>query len=237
MNAVTSAPGTLSRLRDELGTWNALLYVASRLLERISGRRARLVKYYIVVQPIRPAAPLRPDPKTDIRFTYRDDVLVLDFPRPAPVVEGRYASGSHCLTATVDGRFAGFLWWQHGRYEEDEVRCTYVLADAEQAVWDYDVYVEPHFRFGRTLARLWQAANDHLRGKGIAWTFSRISAFNPASLSSHARLGMKARHGATFWVFGRLQIGFFDIPPYIHVSLSDTRRPVLRLSLPRGTEP
>lgn len=229
-----------AKVRDscaQLGPWNAVLYAASRALERISGGRARIVKYYIVAQPVQASVPLRPDPKTVVRFTGPDDSVTSSFPRPRQVIERRYACGAQCLAATVGDQFAGFIWWQRERYDEDEVRCTYVLSHAERSVWDYDVYVEPRFRLGRTMARLWQTANQHLVHEGVVWSFSRISAFNPTSLSTHAKLGMRACHAATFCVFGRVQLAVFGVAPFVHVSLSPARRPVLRLAVPATRRP
>lgn len=216
----------------QLGHWNALLYAANRLIERMSGGRARIIKYYIVAQPVSVSPPLRPDEKTVVRFASPDDIVTAAFPRPKHVVERRYAGGSRCLTAMVGGQFAGFIWWQRNRYDEDEVRCTYVLGHSDRSVWDYDVYVEPKFRLGRTMARLWQTANQHLVAEGVLWSFSRISAFNQASLSTHAKLGMRACYAATFLIFGRLQVAVFGVAPYVHVSSSPAQRPVLRLTVP-----
>jgi len=222
----------LHALAAQLGRWNAVLYLLSRALEAGTRGKARIVKYYIVAQPIRSSAPTRSDASTSVQMVSRGDPLTSSFPRPTEVIARRYSNGAQCLAAVVREAFAGYLWWQHERYEEDEVRCTYVLLDKESCVWDYDVYVEPRFRLGRTLSRLWQRANDELCGRGVRWTFSRISAFNPASLASHARLGMQARQSATFWVLGPLQISCMNMPPYLHVSLSDRQRPTLKLSAP-----
>ena len=63
-------------------------------------------------------------------------------------------------------QFAGFLWLQIPRYVEDEVRCVYEMEPAGAAAWDYDVYVEPDFRFGKAFVRLWDAAH---RASARAW--------------------------------------------------------------------
>src|SRR3546814_8885793 len=46
-------------------------------------------------------------------------------------------------------------------------------------------------RSGPAFGRLWDEANAFLRQQGVACSWSRISAFNPASLASHARLGAR----------------------------------------------
>jgi hypothetical protein len=237
--ASTTGPGTgwAARWRAlcaQLGTTEAVLYVIDRVLDKASGGRARLVRYRIVAQPIgRAGAPrLRADPSTELALAPPDSPLLQHFPRPAAVIRQRYAAGGQCLGAVVKGEFAGYIWWQHQRYEEDEVRCTFVLAAPDRCVWDYDVYVVPRFRLGRTMARLWQAVDEHLAAQGIAWTLSRISTFNPGSLSSHARLGTETCAHATFLVLGRLQLAFLGQRPFLHLSWRDDQRPQLRLGPP-----
>lgn len=221
-------------LRTQFGTTEAVLYVIHRALDKTSGGRARLVRYRIVAQPIgRAGAPrLRDDPATQLALTPPDSPLQQHFPRPAAVIRRRYAAGGHCLSAVIKGDFAGYIWWQHQRYEEDEVRCTFVLTAPERCVWDYDVYVAPRYRLGRTMARLWQAVDQHLAAQGIDWTLSRISTFNPGSLNSHARLGTETCAHASFLVLGRLQLAFLGQRPFLHLSWRDDQRPQLRLGPP-----
>lgn len=221
-------------MRQQLGALNAALYLIDRVLSRATVGRARLVRYHIVAQPIgRPGATrLRPDTKTRLALTPADSPLVRQFPRPASVIGARFAAGGQCLSAVVEDDFAGYVWWQRDRYEEDEVRCSFELRDAGRCVWDYDVYVAPRFRVGRTMARLWQAADDHLASQGVAWSLSRISAFNPASLSAHARLGTVHCECATFLVVGPVQLAWLEQAPYVHLSWRDGQRPRLTLGPP-----
>ncbi len=134
------------------------------------------------------------------------------------------------MAATVNGKFAGFLWIAFDAYDEDEVRCRYELVD-KYLSWDYDVHVESQFRLGRTFLRLWDAANALLRESGVAWSISRISAFNPVSLNSHARLGTRLLGKALFVVVGPIQLSFIGkwLP---HLSLRDTSPPKLTLRAP-----
>jgi hypothetical protein len=217
-----------------LGWINGLLYLAGRALQRISGGRASLIRYILVAQPVPPngASPCRPSASSPIRMVAPDDPLVSQFPRPSKVIERRFRVGAQCFAAQAADRFTGFLWLARGAYDEDEVRCRYELARPELAAWDFDVYVEPDFRLGRTFARLWGAANSHLAAQGVRWSFSRISAFNPGSLASHARLGIRPLYSATFVRLGRAQIAFIGAAPYLHVSMSPASRPVLRLAPP-----
>lgn len=224
----------LLALRHRLGAGTAVLYLIDRLLSRLSGGRARLLRYHIVAQPIggRPAAPLRPDAKTQLSLTPADSPLVARFPRPATVIRRRFASGGQCLSAVVGGEFAGFVWWQHGHYEEDEVRCTFLLDDPKRCVWDYDVFVAPPFRLGRTMARLWGAVDQKLAAQGVTWSMSRISAFNPESLAAHARLGTVHCESATFVVLGQLQCALLQQAPFVHLSWRLQRGPRLLIKAP-----
>ena len=94
-------------------------------------------------------------------------------------------------------------------------------------VWDFDVYVEPQFRLGRTFARLWDAANEQFSSNGIQWSISRISAFNQQSLQSHQRLGIRRLNTLTFFCLGGLQIGFMSCAPYLNICTKELNRPVV----------
>lgn len=222
-----------------LGISNGLLYLASRLLDRVSAGRVRLLRYRIVAQPIGNAAlgSVRADSNTVVLPTPAGSPLVAAFPRPPQILRQRYDSGAVCFTAVVRSVFAGFIWFQRGAYEEDEVRCRYVLADPQHCVWDFDVYIEPAFRLGRTLARLWQAVDAHLAAQGVKWSFSRISVFNAASIAAHARLGTVNCGSATFLCAGPLQVSLLSMRPFMHLSLSNRQRPSMQLLPPRRRPP
>jgi len=99
------------------------------------------------------------------------------------------------------------------------------------------VYVDPAFRMGRLFARLWDTANRYLRERGVDWSLSRISAFNPESLQAHARLGLRRLGSATFVCAGRVQLAVLTMPPFVHLSLSPASRPTVRLRAPDATGP
>jgi hypothetical protein len=220
-----------------LGRIDGTLYLASRVLERLSGGRCRIVRYVLVAQPLgaAPAAALRPDAATQIRHVPVDDPAVAAFPRPAPVLQRRYRAGATCTAAWVKGVFAGFIWIQHAAYEEDEVRCTYVLTEPDTCVWDFDVYVEPRFRVGRTMGRLWAFVDAELAARGLRWSLSRISAFNAASLAAHARLGTVELGRASFLQLGSWQLAVLPHRPFVHVSAAGRAGPRLLLRPPPGT--
>ncbi len=215
------------------GTGIALAYGLHRVLGRLSDGRVALVPYLLVAQPIgNPAlAEVRPDPNTVVRRITPDDPVIAAFPRPPEVVAQRFADGAECFVAWVKGRFAGHIWITRTRYAEDEVRCVYEIADPTTGVWDFDVYVEPSLRLGRTMGRLWKAVDDTLAAEGVRWSFSRINRFNAASVRSHQRLGAATVGRAGFADLFGLQLALLDRPRRLKASW---RRPVTTRLHPPG---
>lgn len=218
----------------QLGWRDGALYLLGQALRRISGDRVRIVKYWLTAQPIghKDSLSLRPDAATQLLRVGRGDAWVSRFPRPPHVLESRWAAGAECTSAVVKGEFAGFIWIQRGRYEEDEVRCVYQLSDPVACVWDFDVHVEPRYRLGRTMARLWGHVDAGLATEGVRWSLSRISAFNAASLASHARLGIVTCGSVLFVCVGPWQFSWLPNAPYVHFSTGGSRVPVVRLDPP-----
>jgi hypothetical protein len=223
----------------KLGIKNGLLYLLGRVLQRISNGHWRLIRYYIVAQPVpSPLVPkCAPTPRSTVERALSIDDICCSFPRPKDVIESRFSRGHTVLVAKVKGRFAGYLWYARGFYEEDEVRCRFILADPAASAWDFDVYVEPQLRMGRTLARLWDAANESYAKAGVRWSFSRISAFNESSLSAHGHLGILKIDTLTFACFGNTQFTFTSGAPYVHCSLSSLDHPAIFLRIPDRIPP
>lgn len=221
----------------QLGWLNTALYLLARLLHRASAGRWALYRYQFVAQHIG-ATPLTPLRGADIRITVpaAGEALPADYPRPAPVVQARYAQGAQTFAAWRHGRLAGFIWLIHSAYQEDEVRARYRLA-SPQASWDFDVWVRPDERLGWVFRRLWEAARQHLRQRDIRWSCSRISAFNAASLRAHARIGVVRLGHATFLRCGRWQWMVAGIRPYFHLSRSEASFPRLTFDTSTLKEP
>jgi hypothetical protein len=212
-----------------------LLYALHRLLQASSGGRARVIAYGFYAQPLGEGslASVSDDAQTVIGTAHAGDTVVSSFPRPAEVNARRFSDGAACFVAYIKGQFGGHIWISRRYYDEDEVRCRYMLVDPERCVWDFDVYVEPRLRLGRTFARLWKAVDARLASEGARWSFSRISVFNAASIRTHRRLGAVPIGSAVFVVLGPMQWAALSAPPYFHVSLSPRSRPQVRLSAPR----
>ena len=111
----------------DLGIVNGVLALTARLIRRVSARRARLIKYYLLAQPIlRNAEMPSQSSRIEVFLIRPDDAITSEFPRPSAVIARRFSDGALCLVARSRGKFAGFLWLSLRPYEEDEVRCTYV---------------------------------------------------------------------------------------------------------------
>lgn len=223
---------TLRAHFQALGWLNGLLYLVAIALSRISGDRARLIKYDLVVQPIRtePLLPPHRGRRIQVYEATPEDALLRAVPyRDEAVLQDRFSRGGRCLVAQLNDDLAGFLWFSHGDYLEDEVRCLFRPEPAETSVWDYDVYVADRYRLSPVFLKLWQEANSRLHAEGFRESFSRISAFNPGSHGSHARLGAKKIGWVTFIVIGSMQIMWASRTPFLHLSFNERRRPVLRL--------
>lgn len=224
--------------QEEFGSRGLVLqYMAHRLLQKLSGDRAALVPYLLVAQPLNGAGAAASaagrSAQTVVEVAEANHPARSAFPRPPSVIDKRFADGAQCHVALVKGEFAGYIWISRGRHVEDEVRCTWVLAEPLTCVWDHDVYVEPRYRLGRTMARLWQSVDESLHREGVRWTFSRISRFNSASIRSHQRLGARPVGTACFLRIGRLQL---MLSPRWHLSLGGAG-PDLTLTRPASTRP
>lgn len=214
---------------DRFGTWNGTLYLASRSLTLLSGGHARLVRYQIVAQPVpSPSSTAKPS-SIDVAIALAGDALVTEFPRERSINIQRFDDGAICIAASKAGHFVGHIWLSLARYDDDEVRASYLLEPPEATAWDFDVHIEPEYRLSRAFQRLWDGAFDYLRSRGVTATISRISAFNPESLAAHRRLGAEQVASATFVILGPIQIGVFTCAPFFDVSIRSSGRASLRV--------
>lgn len=164
-----------------------------------------------------------------IRQVDAKDPVLLSLPLEQRVLAYRAEQGAICFGAFKEGQIIGCLWLCLASYEEDEVRCRYQPAPPDKTSWDFDVYLRPEHRSGLGFARLWDEANDFLRRRGVAVSWSRISAFNPSSIASHARLGAKVVGNATFLQLGPCQLMMASMPPYVHLSVRKVDVPSIKL--------
>lgn len=223
--------GKLRRVSGELGFWNAIAYGIDQILYARLGWGG-LVRYLFYAQPV-PPAPARPIRmgKQEARELKEGDPAFADLPLDDEVLAFRFGQGAVCFAILEDGRAVACLWFCFDHYVEDMVRATYHMEPNDVTAWDFDVYVAPSHRAGRTFARLWEAGNAYLRDRGVRWSLSRISAYNRPSITAHERLGARRVGQASFLSLGPLQIMISPLSPFIH--LSWTRGgPSLRIQAP-----
>ena len=213
------------QLRTDMGTLNALLYGMHRVLSSVSGGRAGIERFIFVAQPVPEQAhiPAAKATTSVVKTLLPGDVLLAQCMRPAEVIAARFAQGAKCLAIVKDDQLQAAIWLIHGHYDEDVVRARFVLPPSGTAAWDFDVYVAPKYRLGFTFLRLWDAANAYLREAGVAWSYSRITAFNLGSLASHSRLGASPFGNATFLTLGPVQLMISTLRPWLHISLGKSQ--------------
>lgn len=230
--------GKLKNLLRELGPVGTLCYLVYRLCAKTGGRVA-LHSYLFVAQAVPSDALLPAKRGRSIRVTRLDpvDQRLLSLPLQKHVLHYRATQKAVCFAAFKGEELIGCLWVCLTPYEEDEVRCRYHPEPAGRASWDFDVFLKPDHRSGLGFARLWDTANAFLREQGIFVSWSRISAFNPASIASHARLGARVMSRATFLRIGPCQLMIASAAPYLHLSWSQSDVPDIRLSAMKKSMP
>lgn len=212
-----------------LGWANGLVSVFADVVDRVSCGSCRLVRYRLLVQPIRSASGLAGHRGRELRIREAEqgDPVLTQMDRPQPTIRDRFEQGARCLVALRGDRLVGFLWWIEGPYIEDEVRCLFIPRPAGDALWDFDVYVAPSHRLGPAFARLWDAAMERMRESGFEHSCSRISAFNASSLRAHQRLGAKVVGTRSYLCAGSLQVSLSLDAPRLHFSWRPESRPVV----------
>lgn len=215
----------------EFGFWAGLLYVVGRGLHALSPR-LNLYVYELMVQPI-PEKALLPDRLSkgfEIRQIKQNDPEIDRMPARTDIKEARFAQDALCLGAFRKGQFIGYLWLCFDEYDEDEVRCRYVLSPRGHAVFDFDLYIFPEHRMGLGFVGIWNAVNKYLHQRGIEFTFSRLTRFNLPSRRAHAHLGWKRVASAVFLQAWNLEVMIATTPPFLHASANRMRSVRLNLS-------
>lgn len=228
-----------SPLRD-FGAAAGSLYVIDRVLRRISPRLGLQV-YEFMAQPIGGPRllPAGLSKNLSAREICAGDAEVGEMPALAHIKEQRFRQGARCLGVYRRGQLLGYSWYVRDRYQEDEVRCTYELADRETSIFDFDFYVLPEHRMGIAFLAVWQGMNDQLAPQGVRCTFSRMTRFNLASRRAHVRLGAKRVGSAVFLQAWGMELMASSIAPWIGATWKPSQRVVLRLGTDelQGTAP
>lgn len=214
----------------DFGLVAGLLYVADRALRTLSPSLGLFV-YELMAQPIPDKPVLSANLARKLRFAEigpGHPALAL-MPAPAAVIRARFDQKAVCLGTWRGDVFLGYIWLCFDRYREDEVRCDYLIAEAPDSVFDFDLYILPEHRMGLAFAAVWHGANEYLRARGVRRSFSRLTRFNTASRRSHAHLKWRRVGRVLVFMVWRVQVMLADIAPYVAVSILLRHRAQLRL--------
>lgn len=214
----------------EFGPFAGVLYIIDRLLLRLRSP-LRLYCYEFMVQPIvdRPLGPRGLVKWVEIREIPRGDPLLERMPTPRDVIESRYDQPTVCLGAFLNQQMIAYLWLCFGAYQEDEVRCTFVLSPETKAVFDFDVYVFPEHRGGLGFIAIWDGANRYLYDRGVRYSYSRLTRYNVASRTAHNHFGWKRVGSAVFLNGNRFQLMLATTRPFISASFGVSDGPRIAL--------
>lgn len=218
----------------EFGFVAGLLYAVDRSLQQISPK-LRLYSYEMLMQPIaqEPLLPERLAKSLEIRELFAGDPEIDEMPVRPEVKVARFRQNATCLGAYQKNQFIGYMWFCCHAYEEDEVRCTFVLPEDSQSVFDFDFYLLPKHRMGLGFLGLWNGANEYLRKRGIKYSFSRIARVNLLSRRAHMQLGAR-RVGRVFVLrLWQGEVMAATLSPYLHISLSEANRASVKLAFQR----
>jgi hypothetical protein len=216
-----------------LGWFTGTLYVVAIALRRFCPFIS-IEQYYVVAQPVT-ARRLLPEKRGKgilVLQIERDHPLIPQLQRPRDEIVRRFAGGAVCFVATREDRIIGHLWVTQSPYREPVHRCKFSPQPPGRTAWDFDMWIAPDERLGLAFARLWDQCNSYLRERGVTWTCSRVSAFNPASLKAHERLGMRVMHSLIYLGAGPVELLIADVAPFLALSFSPRTFPVIEVTAP-----
>ncbi|MCH8684313.1 hypothetical protein [Pedomonas mirosovicensis] len=143
----------------------------------------------------------------------------------------RLSMGCDALAAfNRKDQLVGVFWLTASPFREDEIDLWYDTQG--QGAWDLGLYVPPEHRATRAFAALWAGAGAWLDARGLGWSFSRITDYNAASLSAHARL--QGWRLGTVWAIsmGQWQLTGSSLLERPHWHRVGGNAPVIRLAPP-----
>lgn len=215
----------------EFGCFAGFLYAVDRVLQRFSPN-VRLYFYELCVQPL-PEEPLLPRrllggfEVREIAFGAPEIALM---PARPDIKESRFKQNAVCLGAFQRNEFIGHIWFCREAYDEDEVRCTFVLPKGNQSVFSFDLYLFPEHRMGLGFSRMWTGVSEYLRSRSIKFTFSRFTRYNLAARRAHVNLGLQIVGHLVVLRTWRAELMVATVPPYVHLSLGEGNH--VRVKLP-----
>jgi hypothetical protein len=227
----------IGRFLDSIRRYGAL-GGSAYLIDRAAWRLRlplRMSLHRFVAQPV-PGSPRLPHGRgrgISIGRAGPGDPALAALDAPDAVARFRFGQGAICLVARKSADPVGTIWLAFDGFEEDLLRLRVRLAPAGRCAWDLGLYIDPAHRGGLAFARLWDAADEVLRERGIGWTLSRVEATNELSEASHRRLGARRIGSALIVRLGPIQLFLGTVPPFAHLSTGPGSVPVVRLSAPK----
>ena len=218
----------------ELGWPTAVLYALDRAFDRI-GVYIRVNPCVLVAQPVLNSRllPERRSKSIAVRQIPADDPLLQGLPLSPETLAHRTDAGIVCIAAFKESELVGCQWLTLGGHEDEQFRVRLVPQPEASSVWDFDIYLDPTQRSTFVFARLWDATFEFLTKRGVRWSMSYISTFNPGSLASHRRLGALPVGRALFVRLGPWQLILTSLRPFILISSGPNSRPTLRVPAPK----
>jgi hypothetical protein len=203
---ISGVTSRLHRAFAEYGVANTILFGLQQVIQKFNSG-AVIERLYIVTQPVpgTTASIGRRGAQIEIRPINSDDPALEAFTRIPAELTDRFVQNASCLGAFRTGKLLGWLWFVPGTFRDFTHPVTFKLLPATGATWDFDVYVRPDARLSAAFARLWEAAFQVMRNLGVSQTLSAISAYNPASLRAHHRLGTRTLGSVLIVRLGRFQ--------------------------------
>ncbi len=218
----------------ELGWASGTLYAIDRAFGRVGGSIG-LTPCVLVAQPVSKSK-LLPEGRgksIEVRQIQADDPALTSLPLTPELLKHRRDAGNVCFGAFKDNELIGCHWVALGAHNDEQFRVRLVPQPEVCSVWDFDIYLKPEQRSGFVFARLWEEVFEFLSKRGIDWSMSYISTFNPVSLASHRRLGVVEIGRALFVRLGAWQVILTTFHPFISVSTGPNSRPTLYVPAPR----
>lgn len=236
---IASAKSRIASALADYGLFNSVLYGLQRLLCRLAPATV-VERLYIVAQPVPPATDgaVRRGQHIEIRPIAAGDPAIRSFARFPEELADRFAQGAVCLGAFRGAELLGWLWFVTESFRDFTHPVNFTLRPPGTVAWDFDVYVRPEARLSAAFARLWEAGAAELRSRGIIQTLSAISAYNPASLRAHRRLGTAPFGSILVLRLGRLRaVWSATFKPHWQWSLRPDFRARLAIDAPPTAQP
>jgi hypothetical protein len=163
-----------------------------------------------------------------VRQMDKDDPVLGSFTLYPEVLDWRYGQGGKCFVVYRGQAAACIAWIVQHRFDEDEVRATYLLP--EKCSWDLGMEVLSDYRGSRAVFAVLAALHEAMKACGVQRTISQIADSNIGSLSTHEKLGCKKLGSAVFVNLFGIQFCFSRLRPLPHVSFSKQSRATFNFS-------